>query len=231
MAGEQAAAPFAPVLRQLREAAGLSLEELAGRSGLYVDVVSTLERGVRRPRPTTVRLLAYALDLPPGARRDAFLAAARAADRDWEGGPRRPGRSRRPVLAGATLLLLAAGAGLLLVLRAGQTAVGGEPLQVTGIRVQVGEGTLQHCPAATFTFRGAVEVGPGAGVLTYHWIRPDGSVGPSTSLQVPAGTSEVDVALRFRYQGRQPAQGEATLDVTGPSNVASAPAPVIYACP
>src|SRR5690348_14288538 len=123
MAREPAIAPFAPVLRQLREAAGLTREELAERAGLDVEEVSRLERGRGRPGPTTARLLAFALELPPGFRRDAFFAAALAAD-----GPRE-GRGRpavRPLLAGATLVVLAAGVGLLLVLRMGLTAAGGE---------------------------------------------------------------------------------------------------------
>jgi predicted ATPase/DNA-binding XRE family transcriptional regulator len=55
---------FASVLRGLREASGLSQEELAERAGLSSHAVSALERGTRtRPYPHTVRALADALGL------------------------------------------------------------------------------------------------------------------------------------------------------------------------
>ena len=56
--GGAGAAPtgFGGRLRRLREAAGLSQEELAGRAGLTAKAVSMLERGERRrPYPHTVR--------------------------------------------------------------------------------------------------------------------------------------------------------------------------------
>lgn len=53
---------FASRLRALREAAGLTQEELAEKAGLTAYAVSALERGRRqRPYPHTVRSLADAL--------------------------------------------------------------------------------------------------------------------------------------------------------------------------
>ena len=70
-------ASFRESLRQLRQAAALSQEELAVRAGVSLRGISDLERGVRQaPHLTTVRLLADALALSP-ADRDALLAAAR----------------------------------------------------------------------------------------------------------------------------------------------------------
>jgi predicted ATPase/transcriptional regulator with XRE-family HTH domain len=55
---------FGSRLRQHRQAAGLTQEELAERSGVSVKAISALERGHRRrPYPNTVRALARALDL------------------------------------------------------------------------------------------------------------------------------------------------------------------------
>jgi transcriptional regulator with XRE-family HTH domain len=55
-------AAFAERLRRLREAAGLTQEELALRAGLSPSAVGVLERGVRkRPYPHTVRALSEAL--------------------------------------------------------------------------------------------------------------------------------------------------------------------------
>src|SRR5918998_1265969 len=57
-------ASFGERLRGLREAAGLTQEELAFRAGLSPNAVGALERGVRRrPQPYTVRSLADALGL------------------------------------------------------------------------------------------------------------------------------------------------------------------------
>jgi transcriptional regulator with XRE-family HTH domain len=57
--------PFGARLRRLREAAGLTQEELASEAGLTAKAISMLERGERRrPHPHTVRSLANALGLP-----------------------------------------------------------------------------------------------------------------------------------------------------------------------
>ena len=56
--------PFGARLRRLREAAGLTQEELAARAGLSRNAVGALERGIRkRPYPHTARSLAHALGL------------------------------------------------------------------------------------------------------------------------------------------------------------------------
>jgi tetratricopeptide (TPR) repeat protein/transcriptional regulator with XRE-family HTH domain len=71
-------------LRQRREDAGLSQEELANRSGLSVRTVSSLERGtIRTPHPRTIRLLGETLGLSAKAC-DELIAAYRAGSR---GGP------------------------------------------------------------------------------------------------------------------------------------------------
>jgi predicted ATPase/DNA-binding XRE family transcriptional regulator len=67
--------PFGVRLRQLREAAGLTQEELAERASLTAKGISALERGARnRPYPHTVRSLADALELTE-EERAALLAA------------------------------------------------------------------------------------------------------------------------------------------------------------
>lgn len=72
--------PFGLRLRRLRAAANLTQEDLAGRSGLSVNAIGMLERGVRRiPRPSTVALLAQALGLDPAQRRDLIGAIPRPA--------------------------------------------------------------------------------------------------------------------------------------------------------
>ena len=73
------AGSFAATLRRYRSAANLTQEELAARAGLSVHAIGMLERGVRKaPRPSTVALLAVALELEP-AERHALVVAARIA--------------------------------------------------------------------------------------------------------------------------------------------------------
>ena len=70
-----AAASFGARLRSLREAAGLTQEELAFRAGLSPNAVSALERGTRRrPQPHTLRVLSDALELSE-EERAALLAS------------------------------------------------------------------------------------------------------------------------------------------------------------
>jgi len=62
----------------LREAAGFTQEELAGRAGLTARGISDLERGVRkRPYPHTVRSLADALGLPEEKRASLLASVPR----------------------------------------------------------------------------------------------------------------------------------------------------------
>ena len=67
------ATPFGARLRRLREAAGLTQEELASKAGLTPKAISVLERGERkRPYPHTVRALADALMLTDSGRASLF---------------------------------------------------------------------------------------------------------------------------------------------------------------
>lgn len=85
---------FGGLLRSLREAAGLSQEELADQAGVSDDAVSALERGTRtHPYPATVRALSDALTLSADARA-ALIAAVphrrRGPARAFAGGSRQP---------------------------------------------------------------------------------------------------------------------------------------------
>ena len=67
--------PFGMTLRQFREAAGLSQEELAERAGLSLRGISDLERGLRTtPRLETVRMIADGLGLNEEQRIDILNA-------------------------------------------------------------------------------------------------------------------------------------------------------------
>ena len=79
-------ASFPAALRRHRLAAGLSQGALAERAGLSLRGVSDLERGLRSPRPETLRMLADALGLEARARAE-FAAAAWPASRAEVDGP------------------------------------------------------------------------------------------------------------------------------------------------
>jgi predicted ATPase/transcriptional regulator with XRE-family HTH domain len=76
-----AALSFGARLRSLRQAAGLTQEELALRAGLSPNAVGALERGQRkRPYPHTVRALADALELPQEERTTLIASVPRSRD-------------------------------------------------------------------------------------------------------------------------------------------------------
>jgi len=92
---------FGAILRGYREAAGLSQEALAARSGVSVDTISQWERDlVHRPRRSTASALARALDLNADAL-DHMLAATMPV-----GPPRPPSQPRRPVRRHLLVVLL-----------------------------------------------------------------------------------------------------------------------------
>ena len=92
---------FGGLLRQLRDQAGLTQEELAEAARVSQRAVSDLERGVNATaRKDTAVLLAGALGLD-GPARDLFVAAARGRAPVGDVlGRERPGRRRRRRPAG-----------------------------------------------------------------------------------------------------------------------------------
>src|SRR5262249_10704654 len=88
---------FAELLRRHRDACGMSQARLAERAGLNEETVRELERGEKRPRRSTVTLLADALALSEG-QRQAFREAAAGGAAGGAGGLLRPrGGLRRGV--------------------------------------------------------------------------------------------------------------------------------------
>jgi transcriptional regulator with XRE-family HTH domain len=59
--------PKVPSLRRIRESRFLTQDELAERAHLNVMTISDLERGAREARLRTIRKLAEALGVEPGA--------------------------------------------------------------------------------------------------------------------------------------------------------------------
>jgi predicted ATPase/DNA-binding XRE family transcriptional regulator/Tfp pilus assembly protein PilF len=96
-------ASFGARLGRLREAAGLTQEELAERAGLSRKAISLLERGERkRPYPHTVRSLADALGLPEDERASLLAAVPRRKRRDIA--PYRPEEEPSPTAPAVDLV-------------------------------------------------------------------------------------------------------------------------------
>ena len=70
---------FAELLRRERRALGLTQAELAERAGLSERAISDMERGLKTPHRTTVRMLGEHMRLTPDRLTD--LDAARQARR------------------------------------------------------------------------------------------------------------------------------------------------------
>ncbi|HUG13861.1 MAG TPA: tetratricopeptide repeat protein [Thermomicrobiales bacterium] len=82
---------FSQRLRRLREAAGLTQEDLAERAGLSVKAIGALETGRRqRPYPHTVRALADALGLSEDARAELAGSAPKRERTPAVAAPARP---------------------------------------------------------------------------------------------------------------------------------------------
>ena len=73
---------FAVRLKELREAAGLSQQQLAERAGMHLYGIAKLEQGVREPGWVTVLDLAAALGVEP----NDFLPADKPAPKKRKGG-------------------------------------------------------------------------------------------------------------------------------------------------
>jgi transcriptional regulator with XRE-family HTH domain len=88
---------FGSQLRAHREQAGLSQEALAAQSGVSVETISQWERGlVRRPRRSTLKLLADALRLEPAAVEAMWAAAQSRAEPRAEPAPKQRPRTALP---------------------------------------------------------------------------------------------------------------------------------------
>jgi transcriptional regulator with XRE-family HTH domain len=83
---------FAGRLKELREAAGLTQPDLAGRAGLTKDGIAQLETGRREPAWRTVVAICQALGVEPGE----FLKEPRARPATGRGRPRKAADEREP---------------------------------------------------------------------------------------------------------------------------------------
>jgi transcriptional regulator with XRE-family HTH domain len=77
---------FGSRLKELREAAGLSQQQLADKIGFHRFSVAKLEQGVRGPTWSTVKALSEALGVPC----DAFSQPAVSLEKSARGRPAKP---------------------------------------------------------------------------------------------------------------------------------------------
>jgi serine/threonine protein kinase len=86
-----------------------------------------------------------------------------------------------------------------------------------------------RCPRAQWIFTADLRTNGSAGMITFHWLRPDGKQTQEQTLHLVNGQTSQAVVLRFTVTGSRPLTGAATLQLTSPPRQASSPR-VAYSC-
>jgi len=171
MAGTRAS-PFGVQLRRLREAAGLSQEDLAERAGLAAKAIGALERGERlRPYPRTVQMLGDALHLDEVQRRQLIAAVPRTATRVFAETDSFVGRARELAELSAKLRAAASGRGGIAML-AGEAGIGKTRLAQEFMAVARAQGALVLAGRA-LEGEGQAPYGPWVEAIEQYAIRRD----------------------------------------------------------
>lgn len=168
---------------------------------------SLIRFGPGVPDPETARTMAVWQGAGP-----AGAAGAEAA-----------GQPKRRLLGGFLLaaLVLAAVAGFLLWQRFGT------PLAVSSVTVSASPVAL-GCDG-TESIVATVHTNGSSGTLHYRWVRSDGTDSGVLSQGVASGLHQVQLPLRWTFQGPDHMQATATLELTSPST-RSASANFNYSC-
>ncbi len=106
------------------------------------------------------------------------------------------------------------------------------PLAVVGtaLALQPVSGVL-HCPQGVAVYTAIITTNGRPGLISYHWVRPDGSQGPVASARVGAGQTSVTATLSFTFSGDGTTQGRASFDIVEPAAGAVSGPAVSYQCP
>jgi hypothetical protein len=140
----------------------------------------------------------------------------------WHGGP--PKKPRRALLRGWLLPLLVLIGVIVLLL---WQHVGGR-LSVSGAAVAA-RTSLIGCDT-TEIVTATLHTNGKPGTIEYRWVRSDGTASDELQQRVSAGTTQVDVVLRWAFSGHGSMHALATIDVQSPGS-ASAVATFDYVCP
>jgi hypothetical protein len=140
----------------------------------------------------------------------------------WHGSP--PKKPRRALLRGWLLPLLVLIGVIVLLL---WQHVGGR-LSVSGVAVAA-RTSLIGCDT-TETVTATLHTNGKPGTVEYRWVRSDGTASDELQQRVSAGTTQVDVVLRWAFTGHGSMHALATIDVQSPGS-ASAVATFDYVCP
>ena len=140
----------------------------------------------------------------------------------WHGSP--PKKPRRALLRGWLLPLLVLIGVIVLLL---WQHVGGR-LSVSGAAVAA-RTPLIGCDT-TETVTATLHTNGKPGTIEYRWVRSDGTASDELQQRVSAGTTQVDVVLRWAFSGHGSMHALATIDVQSPGS-ASAVATFDYVCP
>ena len=140
----------------------------------------------------------------------------------WHGSaPKKPHRA----LLGGWLLPLVVLVGVIVLLL--WQHVGGR-LSVSGVGASA-RTSLIGCDS-TETVTATLHTNGKPGTIEYRWVRSDGTVSDELQQRVGAGTTQLDVVLRWAFTGHGSMHALATIDVQSPGS-ASAVATFDYSCP
>jgi hypothetical protein len=140
------------------------------------------------------------------------------------------------------VLILAVGAAIVVVIVAANSG-GSKPksgpsgtvppiLVIRSVNVTVSPvaGVL-HCPSATVLYAAAISTNGNPGQLSYRWMRPDGSEGPTNTANLNRGQANASTELSFTFTGNGSASGHATLIITSPPYLPTDGPEISYRCP
>ncbi|MFE5947502.1 hypothetical protein [Streptomyces sp. NPDC056480] len=101
-------------------------------------------------------------------------------------------------------------------------------LKVTRVSVSAGAHETLACGEHA-VISGTVHTNGGAGLLTYRWIRNDGTTSGLRQENIPGGQTRVTLSLSWAFSGRGSYNAEAHLQVLSPGEVSSS-ASFAYQC-
>lgn len=101
-------------------------------------------------------------------------------------------------------------------------------MTVTGVSVRTSSATVACSGQETLT--GVIATDGGAGVLTFQWVRSDGTKSAVLDQTVNAGEKLTDVTLLWTFDGTGSLHATAVLNVLGPGAPHSASVSFIYSC-
>jgi hypothetical protein len=101
-------------------------------------------------------------------------------------------------------------------------------MSVTGVSVRTSAATVACSGSETLT--GVITTDGSAGMVTYQWVRSDGTKSAVLDQTVNAGEKLTDVTLLWNFEGIGSLHATAVLNILSPGAARSASASFLYSC-